>query len=195
MTYFKKDGPLIHPKDIFIGHPKAPITLTEYGDYECEVGLHNDLIIREALKRYPGIVNFNYRHFPQLRIHQKAHKAAEAAIAAAQEGMFPQMHDLILHNRRNLGAASLAGYARELGMSGINFLDVLVAGKYGQYVQDDIASALKLGIKDAPAFFINGKRIEGRISVRGLCEQIDPLVDALHTSKPKAKPKKYLKVS
>src|SRR5579859_3161006 len=147
---YKKDAPVILPKDVFIGHPKAPVTLMEYGDYESETALHNDLIVREVLARYPGMVNFNYRHFPQLRIHQKAHKAAEAAIAAAQAGKFPQMHDLLLHNRRNLGTASLASYARELGIGGLHFFDALITGRFGQYVQDDLAAGKKLGVIEAP---------------------------------------------
>jgi len=170
---YKKDVPIILPKDVFIGHPKAPVTLMEYGDYECETGLHNDLIVREVLQRFPGMVNFNYRHFPQLRIHQRAHKAAEAAIAAAQVGMFPQMHDIILRNRRNLGSASLSFYAHELGIGGINFLDSLVTGKFGQYVQDDLAAGIKLGVKEAPTFFINGVKMEGRVSVKNLCEHVE----------------------
>jgi protein-disulfide isomerase len=178
---YKKDAPIILPKDVFIGHPKAPVTLMEYGDYECETALHNDLIVREVLQRFPGMVNFNYRHFPQLRIHQRAHKAAEAAIAAAQIGMFPQMHDIILRNRRNLGAASLAFYARDLGFGGINFLDSLVTGKFGQYVQDDLAAGLKLGVKEAPSFFINGEKVEGRISVKNLCDQVEAACRSIRT--------------
>lgn len=170
---YKKDAPIVLPKDVFIGHPKAPVTLMEYGDYECETALHNDLIVREVLQRFPGMVNFNYRHFPQLRIHQRAHKAAEAAIAAAQVGMFAQMHDIILRNRRNIGTASLAFYARELGIGGINFLDSLVTGKFGQYVQDDLASGMKLGVREAPTFFINGVKLAGRISVKNLCDQVE----------------------
>ena len=184
MTY-KKDAPVILPKDVLIGHPQAPLTLTEYGDYECETALHNDLIIREVLQRYPGMVNFNYRHFPQTRIHQKAHKAAEAAIAAAQVGKFPQMHDLLLHNRRSLGTASLAYHARELGIGGLHFLDALVTGRFGQYVQEDLAAGLKLGIKEAPTFFINGQRLEGRITVKNLCEQVDTLFQRLRPAKVK----------
>ena len=184
MTY-KKDAPVILPKDVLIGHPQAQLTLTEYGDYECETALHNDLIVREVLQRYPGMVNFNYRHFPQTRIHQKAHKAAEAAIAAAQVGKFPQMHDMLLHNRRNLGAASLAYYARELGIGGLHFLDALVTGRFGQYVQSDRAAGLKLGVKDAPTFFINGQRLEGRITVRNICEQIDVMFKLLRPAKVK----------
>jgi protein-disulfide isomerase len=184
MTY-KKDAPVILPKDVLIGHPQAPLTLTEYGDYECETALHNDLIVREVLQRYPGMVNFNYRHFPQTRIHQKAHKAAEAAVAAAQVGKFPQMHDLLLHNRRNLGAASLTCYARELGIGGLHFLDALVTGRYGQYVQGDLATGLKLGIKEAPTFFINGEKLEGRVTVKNFCEQIDVLYKKLRPVKAK----------
>jgi len=178
---YKKDAPIILPKDVFIGHPKAPVTLMEYGDYESETALHNDLIVREVLQRFPGMVNFNYRHFPQLRIHQRAHKAAEAAIAAAQVGMFPQMHEIILRNRRNLGTASLAFYARELGFGGINFLDSLVTGKFGQYVQDDLAAGMKLGVKEAPTFFINGEKIEGRISVKNLCDQVEAVCRSIRT--------------
>ncbi|WP_431215304.1 hypothetical protein ACQ86N_11705 [Puia sp. P3] len=81
----RKEETIIPPASIFIGPARARVTLMEYGDYECETALHNDLIVREVLQRYPD-VNFNYRHFPQTRIHQKAHKAAEAAIAAAQRG-------------------------------------------------------------------------------------------------------------
>ncbi|HEY6902079.1 MAG TPA: thioredoxin domain-containing protein [Puia sp.] len=169
----RKDLPLILPKDIIIGHPKARVTLMEYGDYECEAALHNDLIVREVLDRYPGMVNFNYRHFPQLRIHQRAHKAAEAAIAAAQEGKFAQMHDVLLHNRRNLGTASLAFYARDLGIGGMNFLDALVTGKYGRYVQDDLAAGIRLGITEAPTFFVNGKKISGRTTVRNLSDAVE----------------------
>lgn len=181
----RKELPLILPKDVFIGHPKARVTLMEYGDYECEVALHNDLIVREVLDRYPGMVNFNYRHFPQLRIHQRAHKAAEAAIAAAQEGKFAEMHDVLLHNRRNLGTASLAFYARDLGIGGMNFLDSLVTGKYGRYVQDDLATGIRLGVTDAPTFFINGKKLAGKITVRNLSDAIEIAFNEL----PKVKAK------
>jgi protein-disulfide isomerase len=153
MITYKKDVPVILPKDVLIGHPQAPMTLTEYGDYENEAGLHNDLIVREVLQRYPGMLNFNYRHFPQLRIHQKAHKAAEAAIAAAQAGKFPQMHDMLLHNRRNLGTASLTCYARELG------------------------------VKEAPTFFLNGKKLEGRCTIKNICDHVEMMFNQLRSTK------------
>ncbi len=173
---YKKDFPVIHPKDIFIGHPGAPVTLTEYGDYECETALYADLIVKDVLRRYPGMVKFNYRHFPLLKLHQKAHKAAEAAIAAGQQGKFGQMHDLLLHNRRNLGTASLAYYARELGINSMNFLDALITGKFGQYVHSDIALGMKLGVKTAPSFFINGNRLDDKVSVKSLSEAVESIL-------------------
>ena len=181
----RKEEIIISPAFIFIGPAKARVTLMEYGDYESETALHNDLIVREVLQRYPE-VNFNYRHFPQTRIHQKAHKAAEAAIAAAQRGKFEQMHDMILHNRKNLGTASLAYYAHELGIGGMNFLDSLVTGKYGRYVQDDLAAGLRLGIKEAPTFFVNGKKMEGKVTVRNLSDCIDAAFETLPKRKATA---------
>ena len=183
---YKRIDPVILPKDKFIGHPQAPITLMEFGDYECESALDNDLIVREVLQRFPGLVRFNYRHFPLLKIHQRAHKAAEAAIAAAQVGKFAQMHDLMLRNRRHLGAASLALYAKELGISAINFLDALSGGRYGQYVQDDLVCGMKLGVKEVPSFFVNGEKLKGRITIRNLGEQIEAVCDKVRTAvKPK----------
>ena len=174
----RKEETIIPPASIFIGPARARVTLMEYGDYECETALHNDLIVREVLHRYPD-VNFNYRHFPQTMIHQKAHKAAEAAIAAAQRGKFEQMHDMILHNRKNLGAASLSFYAHELGIGGLNFLNDLVSGKYGRYVQDDLAAGIRLGVKEVPTFFVNGKKMEGKITVRNLSDSIEAAYEAL----------------
>jgi protein-disulfide isomerase len=182
---YKKDLPVIHPKDIFIGDPDASITLTEYGDYECETALYADLIVKEILQRYPGLVRFNYRHFPLLRLHQRAHKAAEASIAAGQQGKFAQMHDLLLHNRRNLGTASLAFYARELGINSMNFLDALITGKFGQYVHSDIALGMRLGVKTAPSFFINSKRLDDKVSVKSLSDSIESVLQGPRTTKPK----------
>ncbi|HEY4334326.1 MAG TPA: thioredoxin domain-containing protein, partial [Puia sp.] len=93
----------------------------------------------------------------------------------------------ILRNRRNLGTASLAFYARELGFGGINFLDSLVTGKFGQYVQADLASGMKLGVKEAPTFFINGEKMEGRVSVKNMCDQVEAACRSVRSiARPKA---------
>jgi protein-disulfide isomerase len=170
---FRKCTQVILPEDVFVGVPNAPLTLMQFGDYECEMAQHDNFVVGEVLKRFPELVKLNYRHFPQLRIHQRAHKAAEAAITAAQVGKFAQMHEILLCNRRNLGAASLTGYARELGIGGMDFLDALVSGTFGRYVQDDLALGIKMGLKSSPGFFINGIKLRGAVTVNNLCDQVE----------------------
>src|SRR3954462_13684108 len=101
-TINSKDNPVISSKEILIGDPTAPVTLVEFGDYESKNTLQAHQVVMELLDKYPGKLNFNFRHYPLLQIHQRAYKAAEAAIAAAQEGKFAEMHELLLNNRTNL---------------------------------------------------------------------------------------------
>lgn len=169
----KNDIPIIEPKDIFIGNPEAKVTLTEFADYETETAPETHELVKAMLKKYKGKVRFSFRHFPLLRIHQKAHKAAEAAVAAAQEGKFLKMHEMLLNNRRNLGTISLKSYAREIGVTNKSFLNDLINGKYGWYVQDDLKEGLQRGVREIPAFFVNGKKIEGPVTSRKLKAEIE----------------------
>lgn len=181
---FKKEVPVIPTKDIIVGNPSAPVTLTEFGDYESESLLAAHEVVKEILNKYEGSVKFNFRHFPLLAIHQRAHKAAEAAIAAGQDGKFWEMHEVLLHNRKNLGTISLTSYAREVGIPSKGFLDSLVNGKYGWNVQDDLAEGLGLGIRKVPSFFINGKRVEGEVTVKNISAGIE---EALGKKRSRAK--------
>lgn len=112
------------------------------------------------MSEYKEQVNFNFRHFPLMRVHQKALKAAEAAVGAAQEGKFFEMHEMMIHNSKNLGIISLQSYAKEIGIANKSFLNNLINGKYGLFVQDDLKYGIELGVKEPPAFFINGKKLE-----------------------------------
>jgi protein-disulfide isomerase len=175
----KNDIPVIEPKDIFIGDQGALVTLTEFADYETEASVKAHEVVKKVLKLYPGKVRFSFRHFPMLSTNQKAHKAAEAAIGAAQEGKFLEMHETLLQNRRNLGTISLKQYAREAGVTSKDFLNDLINSKYGWYVQDDLKEGINLGIKEIPAFFLNGKKLEGAITVRNLKAKIDEALQQL----------------
>ena len=84
----KEEIPVIPPKDIIIGESAAPVTVTEFIDYESEKCAKVHEIVKEIMLAYNGKINFNFRHFPMVNIHQRAHKAAEAAIGAAQDGKF-----------------------------------------------------------------------------------------------------------
>lgn len=173
MAMKKNELPVVPPKDVIIGNPKAKITITEFVDYESEQCAEAHEVVKEIMESYNDRVKFNFRHFPMLKIHQRAHKAAEAAIGAAQEGMFLEMHETLFQNRRNLGTVTLKSYAKEIGITNKGFLTDLINSKYGWYVQDDLKEGLDLGVKEAPAFFINGKKIEGKITAKLLSENIE----------------------
>src|SRR5947209_6972586 len=163
---------VIPSKKIIVGEAKAPITLMMFGDYESEATGKANEVVKEILAAFPQEVKFTFRHFPLVMVHQKAHKAAEASLAAAQEGKFWEMHNELFANRRSLGTISLKGHAREVGVKSKKLLDELVNSHYGAYVQDDLKEGIDLGVKDVPAFFINGKRFEGEVTFKILSTAI-----------------------
>jgi len=174
---FKKDEELIiEPKDIFVGNPEASVTLMEFGEYESEACARANEIVKQLLEEFEGKIRFNFRHFPQTMIHQRSLKAGEAAIAAAQEGKFWEMHNVLFQNRRNLGTTSLKLHSREAGVTDKKFLDHLVNGKFGWQVQDDLKEGKDLGIKEIPAFFINGEPVKGKPTFANLSKEIEAAI-------------------
>ncbi|WP_132054552.1 DsbA family protein [Pseudocnuella soli] len=172
-----KDIPeIIEPRDIVVGNPNAPVTIMEFGDYESEACMQANEVVKELLEYYEGQVNFVFRHFPLTKVHQRAHKAAEAAVAAGQEGKFWEMHQALFANRRNLGIISLKSYAREVGVTGKRFLEDLMNGTYGWQVQGDLQEGLKMGVRDVPHFFINNKSFDGTWSTRNVKTHINHLL-------------------
>ncbi|ANH80150.1 disulfide bond formation protein DsbA [Niabella ginsenosidivorans] len=189
----KKDAEeIIEPKDVFVGKKDAPITLMEFGEYESEECAKANEVVKQILEAYEGKVKFNFRHFPQTRIHQRSLKAAESAIAAAQEGKFWEMHNVLFQNRRNLGTTSLKLHSKDAGVKNKNFLEELVNGTYGWQVQDDLKYGLDLGVKEVPTFFINGVMIKGKTTyalLSGAIEEALKGVKKKAAAKTKAKPK------
>jgi protein-disulfide isomerase len=110
-------------------------------------------------------------------------KAAEASVAAAQEGKFWEMHNIMFANRRNLGTTSLKLHSKEAGIKSKKFLDDLVNAIYGWHVQADLKEGIDRGIKDVPAFFINGEQFTGKPTFENLSAAID---QALKKTKKKA---------
>lgn len=160
MKFQKEVIPVIPSKEIIVGDASAKINIVMYGDYESEACAKASNVVAELLKDYEGKINFNFRHFPLTKVHQKAHKAAEAAIGAAQEGKFWEMHQYLFSHRSNLGVISLKSYAREVGVKDKKFLDNLMNSYYGWFVQDDLREGISLGVTDIPCFFINGTVLE-----------------------------------
>jgi protein-disulfide isomerase len=168
-----KTKEIVLSKNIWIGNPKAQVKLLEFGDYQSEACDKAHEVVKELLKKFDGKIKFNFRHFPLSKVNQFAMKAAEAAVSASQEGKFWEMHDILFANRRSLGTISLKNYAREIGITDKRFLDNLVNSTFSWQVRDDLLEGLKLGVRDVPAFFINGKLFTAPATFENLSRAID----------------------
>jgi protein-disulfide isomerase len=173
MAFKKEIVEIIEPKEIFVGKNDAPVTLMQFGEYENEDCAKANEVVKQLLEEYEGKIRFNFRHFPLTRIHQRSMKASEAAVAAAQEGKFWEMHNVLFNNRRNLGTTSLKLHSREAGISNKKFLDDLVNGVYGWQVQDDLKEGIDRGVKELPAFFVNDEMITGKPTFANLSAAIE----------------------
>jgi protein-disulfide isomerase len=179
----KEIAVIIPTRDVFVGDPKAPVTLMEYGDYESEACAKVNEVVQKLLQQYDGKLKFNFRHFPLTKIHQHAMKAAEASLGAAQEGKFWEMHTMLFEHRRRLGAISLREYAKDVGVVNKKFLDNLVNSLYGWSVKSDLMEGLNKGVRDVPAFFINGVLFTGKPTFENLKKGIE---EALKQKKKRA---------
>jgi protein-disulfide isomerase len=159
----------------------------EFGEYESEECAKVNEVVKQLLEEFEGKIKFQFRHFPLTLIHQRSLKASESAVAAAQEGKFWEMHNVLFSNRRNLGTTSLKLHSKEAGVKNKKFLDDLVNGVYGWQVQDDLKEGINRGVKDLPAFFINDVPFSGKPTFANLSAAIQ---SALKKSKTKAPVKK-----
>lgn len=159
---------IIDPRTVWIGADKAQVDLVMYGDYESEACAKAQEIIDQLLKQHRNAIRFQYRHFPLTRIHQHSHKAAEAAVAAVQEGVFWEMHHLLFAHRKRLGSISLKEYASEAGVKDKNFIPKLVDSVYGWTVRADLLEGVDKGVRDVPAIFINNNLYTGKINLAAL---------------------------
>lgn len=174
---------IIPQKEIFVGNPDATVTLMEFGEYESEVCAKANEVVKQLLNKYEGKIKFQFRHFPLTKIHQRSQKAGEAALGAAQEGKFWEMHNILFDRRRNLGTTSLKLYSKEAGVMNKKFLDDLVNSTYGWHVRNDLLEGLDMGVRDVPAFFVNDELVPGKPTVENLSKIID---GALKKTKRKA---------
>ena len=161
MSHKNKAIDIIPPKHIWVGDKTAPVSLVEFGDYESEACAKLQPVIAQLLEAFSGKLRFQFRHFPLTQVHQRAHKAAEASVAASQHGRFWEMHDLLFRHRRNLGSISLREYAIEAGVKDKNFIAHLTDSVFGWTVRADLLEGLEMGVREVPAIFINGERFTG----------------------------------
>jgi Na+/H+ antiporter NhaA len=158
-------------RDHIRGPAKAPVTLVEYGDFECPYCGEAEPVIREMLADY-GDVRYVWRHLPLTDVHPHAQLAAEGSEAAAAQGKFWEMHDQLLEHQGALTADDLIGYAGELGLNADRFARDLDNDVGAARIDEDIDSADLSGVSGTPTFFINGKRHHGAYDLGELSDSV-----------------------
>jgi protein-disulfide isomerase len=143
------------------GPAVAPLTLLEYGDYECPYCGAAHVVLKELLAVMGDELTYAYRHFPLTQIHPHAQQAAEAAEAAGAQGRFWQMHDLLFEHHDRLTTRDLLGYAAALGLDVGQFALDLETHVHAPRVREDFVSGIRSGVNGTPTFFINGIRHNG----------------------------------
>jgi Na+/H+ antiporter NhaA len=153
------------------GPEKSPVTVVEYGDFECQFCGEAEPVIRELLADY-GDVHYVWRHLPLTDVHPHAQLAAEGAEAAARQGQFWGMHDLLLEHQGALTGRDLRAYAAALGLDARRFAADLSRDAGGGKIAADVDSADLSGVSGTPTFFINGRRHHGAYDIDSLAAAV-----------------------
>lgn len=151
----------VSARDHSQGAPNAPLTVVQYGDFQCP---HCALAYRdvsEIANELRDSLRFVFRHFPLTQIHPHAQRAAEAAEAAASQDRFWAMAALLYDNQEQLDDDSLARYARKANLDPKRFKKELYSGVHAARVRADFLGGVRSGVNGTPTFFINGERYEG----------------------------------
>jgi protein-disulfide isomerase len=159
-------------RDHIRGSEDAPVTLVEYGDYECPYCGQAEVVVRELLDSFGDDLRYVWRHLPLSDVHPNAQMAAEAAEAGAAQGAFWDVHDTLLQHQDDLTAPDLRRYAKELDLDVERFWHDLRERELAERVAEDVASADASGVVGTPTFFINGKRHQGAYDTATLANEV-----------------------
>jgi protein-disulfide isomerase len=150
------------------GPQDAPVTLVEYGDYQCPYCADVHPMIQSIAKTMGANLRFVFRHMPLSEMHPYAQYAAEAAEAAGAQGRFWEMHHAIYDHQSELGSDLVHTLALALGLDMPRFEADMEARRYRPRVKRDFMGAMRSGVSATPTFFINGERYEGILQQRAL---------------------------
>ena len=145
--------------DHVLGDAQATLTLLEYGDYECPTCIQAQPLTQHLVDSHSGQLRFVFRHFPLVEVHPHAELAAEAAEAAAAQGRFWSMHERLFTQTHHLGLAALTGYAEAIGLDMIRFSAEMADRVYTQRVQEHRRAGQHSGVRETPAFFLDGRPV------------------------------------
>jgi protein-disulfide isomerase len=153
--------------DHVLGAPDAPVTVLEYGDYECPYCAAAAPVLRRLVEESNGRVRLVFRNFPIADRHPYALTAALAAEAAGAQGAFWPMHEMIFVRQERLDDASLRGYADELGLDADRVVGE-AAQPFGDKVEADFGAGLAAGVAGTPTVFVDGRQFSGRVEIGAL---------------------------
>lgn len=162
----------VGPHDHAEGPADAPVTLVEYGDYECSYCGEAYPILKEVQRLMGDKLRFVFRNFPITESHPHAAHAAALSEAAAEIGKFWPMHDMLYENQRHLRDTDMLAYGTKIGLSEADVLDAL-NGKYAKRIERDFMGGVRSGVNGTPSLFINGERYDGSRDVESLLAALE----------------------
>lgn len=148
----------VNENDHILGEATAPVTLVEYGDYQCPHCQAAQPHVERVLRHFGGDLRFVFRHFPLATVHPMAEPAAESAEFAGAHGRFWQMHEALFANGARLSGAVLLTLAADVDLDPVELGTALAQGAYAAKVRADFAGGIRSGVNGTPCFFINGHR-------------------------------------
>lgn len=162
--------------DHTLGPAHAPITVVEYGDFECPTCKQAAPSLKLLLQRFPQQVRLVFRHFPLEEVHPHALSAAEASEVAAAQGKFWQMHDLLFTNQLHLKGANLHGYAEQLHLDMARYTAEMDDEIYRQRIREHIEGGRRSGVRGTPGIFVNGVIHDVSAGMQSLFDKVEGML-------------------
>jgi protein-disulfide isomerase len=164
-------------RDHIKGPSTAPLTLVEYGDYECPYCGQAYYVVKELEQLLGNLMRFVFRNYPLKNLHPNARHVAEAAEAGGAQDKFWEMHDCLFENQEALDDAHLLKYAAKIGLDLPQFRRDMAERRFAARVREDFLIGVRSGAGGAPAFFINGELYEGPYDLDSMLGSIERAVD------------------
>lgn len=165
--------PAVSSNDHVYGNLHAPLELVEYGDYECPYCGRAYPIVKSIQEKLGADLKFVFRNFPLRKIHPNAYPAAVATEAAALQGKFWEMHDIVFENQKTLGPENILAFANSLGLDIERFQKDILDESLFLKARKDFESGMRSGVNRTPSFFVNGKKFDGDWSENGLLQYLE----------------------
>ena len=162
--------------DHSLGPQHAPVTVVEYGDFECPTCKQAAPSLKLLLSHFPGQVRLVFRHYPLEEVHPHALCAAEASEVAAQQGKFWEMHDLLFTNQLHLKPNQLHSYAEQLNLDMARYAAEMDDEIYRQRIREHIDSGRRSGVRGTPGIFVNGVIHDVSAGMQSLFDKVEAIL-------------------